>query len=97
MVSAEVRQRLLDLRSSQAAVRASEAGVRAGDQLVRVDDRPIASFADLVDVVTGSKGNTLRLELRRGGETLVIEDGRHRIEGRSMAEGGSSLVEHETE
>jgi len=31
------------------------------------------------------------------GETLVIEDGRHRIEGRSMAEGGSSLVEHEAE
>jgi regulator of sigma E protease len=61
---------------------AAEAGVRAGDQLLRVDGRTIASFADLVEMVGASKGNTLRLELRRGSETLVIP-----VTPRQMAEG----------
>ena len=50
----------------------AEAGVRPGDRLLRVDDRPIRSFTDLVDAVAGSKGAPVRLELRRGDETVVI-------------------------
>ncbi len=51
---------------------AMEAGVRPGDQLLKVDDRPIGSFADLVEVVSASQGKSLRLQLRRDGQTLEI-------------------------
>jgi regulator of sigma E protease len=56
----------------QAGAPAAEAGVRPGDQLLRVDGRPIRSFADLIEIVTASKGSPLGLEVRRGNETLVI-------------------------
>lgn len=61
---------------------AALAGVRDGDQLLRVDDKPIRSFADLLEIVTASKGNPLRLEILRGGQTLVIP-----VTPRAMAEG----------
>jgi outer membrane protein TolC len=56
MVSADVRQRLLDLRSSQAAVRAAETGVRAATEARRVlGDRFAVGVATTTDVLVAQE------------------------------------------
>ena len=65
VVSADVRQRLLDLRSSQAAVRASEAGVRAAAEARRVlADRLAVGVATTTDVLVAQE-QLLDAELAR--------------------------------
>jgi outer membrane protein len=65
VVSAEVRQRLLDLRSSQAAVRASEAGVRASAEARRVlAERLAVGVATTTDVLVAQE-QLLDAELAR--------------------------------
>jgi outer membrane protein TolC len=52
VVSADVRQRILDLRSSQAAVRAADAGVRAATEARRVlGERFVVGVATTTDVL----------------------------------------------
>jgi outer membrane protein TolC len=56
VVSADVRQRLLDLRSSQAAVRAAEAGVRAAAEARRVlAERLAVGVATTTDVLVAQE------------------------------------------
>ncbi len=56
VVSADVRQRLFDLRSSQAAVRASETGVRAATEARRVlGDRFAVGVATTTDVLVAQE------------------------------------------
>jgi len=65
VVSADVRQRLLDLRSSQAAVRAAEAGVRAAAEARRVlADRLAVGVATTTDVLVAQE-QLLDAELAR--------------------------------
>jgi outer membrane protein TolC len=65
IVSADVRQRLLDLRSSQAAVRAAEAGVRAAAEARRVlADRLAVGVATTTDVLVAQE-QLLDAELAR--------------------------------
>jgi outer membrane protein len=65
VVSADVRQRLLDLRSSQAAVRAAEAGVRAAAEARRVlAERLAVGVATTTDVLVAQE-QLLDAELAR--------------------------------
>jgi len=65
VVSAEIRQRLLDLRSSQAAVRASEAAVRASAEARRVlAERLAVGVATTTDVLVAQE-QLLGAELAR--------------------------------
>ncbi len=65
LVSADVRQRLLDLRSSQAAVRAAETGVRAATEARRVlGDRFAVGVATTTDVLVAQE-QLLAAELAR--------------------------------
>ncbi len=65
VVSADVRQRLLDLRSSQAAVRAAETGVRAATEARRVlADRFAVGVATTTDVLVAQE-QLLAAELAR--------------------------------
>jgi outer membrane protein len=65
VVSAEVRQRLLDLKSSQAAVRASETGVRASAEARRVlAERLAVGVATTTDVLVAQE-QLLDAELAR--------------------------------
>lgn len=65
VVSADVRQRLLDLRSSEAAVRASDAGVRAAAEARRVlAERLAVGVATTTDVLVAQE-QLLDAELAR--------------------------------
>jgi outer membrane protein len=65
VVSADVRQRILDLRSSQAAVRAAETGVRAATEARRVlADRFAVGVATTTDVLVAQE-QLLAAELAR--------------------------------
>ncbi len=50
---------------------ASRAGILVGDVLVEINGEPVA--ADLPEVVVRSAGETLRLRISRGGETLKLD------------------------
>jgi outer membrane protein TolC len=65
VISADVRQRLLDLRSSQAAVRAADAGVRAATEARRVlGERFAVGVATTTDVLVAQE-QLLTAELAR--------------------------------
>ncbi|MET0556581.1 MAG: site-2 protease family protein, partial [Vicinamibacteria bacterium] len=51
---------------------AGKAGVRPGDSLLRVGEKPVRSFADLVEAVGKSEGKPLELVVQRGAETLTL-------------------------
>ncbi|OHO81775.1 signaling protein [Corynebacterium sp. HMSC036E10] len=52
---------------------AGQAGVRIGDTLVAVDDEPIETFADLRTYVAQRPGETVALEVERGGSSQSID------------------------
>ncbi|OFU56627.1 signaling protein [Corynebacterium sp. HMSC11D10] len=52
---------------------AGQAGVRVGDTLVAVDDEPIETFADLRTYVAQRSGETVALEVERGGSSQSID------------------------
>ena len=52
---------------------ADDAGFRAGDIITSIGGAPIYAFDQLRDAVEGSDGETLTLEVWRGGETRVLE------------------------
>ena len=65
LLSADVRQRVLDLRSSLAAVRAADAGVRAATEARRVlGDRFAVGVATTTDVLVAQE-QLLSAELAR--------------------------------
>lgn len=51
---------------------AGDAGVRAGDTLLAVDGHELATFADLRDYVAERPGETVTLEVQRGGSAQSI-------------------------
>jgi regulator of sigma E protease len=51
---------------------AAQAGIRGGDALVAIDGKPVQKYEDLPEAVFGSKGQTLRFQLRRGSELVEI-------------------------
>ncbi len=65
--------------SVQVKSAAMDAGLRAGDVILRADGRPIVTFADLQDVVFGSEGRPVTLEVwREGGEFALTLTPRRR-------------------
>jgi regulator of sigma E protease len=52
---------------------ASRAGLRRGDVILAADGRALGSFGDLREVVLGSGGRTIPLEVWRDGRTLTLE------------------------
>lgn len=52
---------------------AGRAGVRAGDTLVALDGREIEAFGDLREAVMQRPGDTVALEVLRGGEPLTFD------------------------
>lgn len=51
---------------------ASHAGLRAGDVVRAIDGQKIDYWDQFVDLVRGSGGKTLQLEVERGGQTLTL-------------------------
>jgi len=51
---------------------ASHAGLRAGDVVRAIDGQKIEYWDQFVDLVRGSGGKTLQLEVERGGQTLTL-------------------------
>jgi regulator of sigma E protease len=60
------------LVKADAGLPAAEAGIRPGDQLLRADGRPVRSIEDLLEVVTASKGQPVKLDLQRDGQPLAM-------------------------
>ena len=52
---------------------AGEAGVQVGDTLVALDGQEIEQFGQLRDAVAKQPGETVRLEVLRGGETVTLD------------------------
>ncbi len=48
------------------------AGLEAGDVITAVNGEPVVSFSELKDIVEGSDGAALALDVWRGGETLQL-------------------------
>lgn len=58
------------ISSVQVKSAAVDAGLRAGDVILRANDSMLVSFADLQDVVVGSEGQPVTLEVWRDGQTF---------------------------
>jgi regulator of sigma E protease len=50
---------------------AARAGLKPGDRITAVDDRPVATYFELVDIIHASPGKLLRLTIQRGGDTFT--------------------------
>lgn len=51
---------------------AERAGIRPGDRIVSIDGEPVREWKQIAKRTNASPGKTLRIELRRGDETLVL-------------------------
>jgi len=51
---------------------ASHAGLRAGDTVLSIDGQKIGYWGQFVELVRGSNGKTLQLEVARNGQTLTL-------------------------
>ncbi len=51
---------------------ATEAGLQSGDVILSVEGTPLIAFEDLRDVVTGSGGEPLQMQIWRDGETFEV-------------------------
>lgn len=63
------------------------AGIEIGDVITAVDGQAISSFAQLVDVVRGSAGRELQMQIWREGESLTLPM-TPRVKDTPLAEGG---------
>ncbi len=52
---------------------AAEIGIKAGDRFVELDGEPVGSFEDVRSVVVQNPGETLKLKMDRGGETIDLD------------------------
>ncbi|HEU4628692.1 MAG TPA: RIP metalloprotease RseP [Gemmatimonadaceae bacterium] len=55
-----------------AGMPAAAAGLRAGDRIVAVDGTPVARWSEVVERVTVAAGDTLAVQVRRGGTSLAL-------------------------
>ncbi len=51
---------------------AARAGLQVGDEVARIDGAPVESFGDLVTAIHDHPGETVAIDLRRGGQPLRI-------------------------
>ena len=63
----------LYISSVTSGMPAERAGLHDGDEIVKVDGMPLASGAEFPSLVQKSKGSPLKLEVRRGDQTLPLE------------------------
>ena len=52
---------------------ARAAGLQIGDRIIAVDATPIANWYELVAAVSARPNETMRLQIRRGGELITVE------------------------
>ena len=53
---------------------ASKAGLQAGDRITAIDDEPVATYADLIEIIRDSRGGqTVRVVYARGDEVTEVE------------------------
>jgi len=51
---------------------ADKAGIRPGDYIIQINEEPIGDWYQLVDIIRSSVGKPLRVQVRRGEETLAM-------------------------
>ncbi len=51
---------------------AQMAGMEAGDKILSINDQPIEKWQDITNFIGGSSGETIRLKVQRGNETIDI-------------------------
>ena len=51
----------------------ARAGLQAGDRILMLDGEPVKEWAEVVTRVRRARGETLRIEIERAGERLVVE------------------------
>jgi regulator of sigma E protease len=73
----------------------ARAGLRAGDRLLAVDGQPIANRTEFIDLVSGSPGRDISIEVERGGQRLRIVAAVPRVieQGKPIGRLGISLGE----
>jgi len=49
---------------------AAKSGILPGDELVAVNGKPIAELSDFPEAIVGSEGKPVKIDVRRGGQTL---------------------------
>jgi regulator of sigma E protease len=52
---------------------AADAGIQPGDLITAIDGKPIAAFADMQRIVSGSAGRSLALSIDRGGVPIQLK------------------------
>ncbi len=52
---------------------AAKAGIETGDIILSIDGKPVGSFRDVVELVQPAADQTLKVTLRRGGETRSLD------------------------
>jgi regulator of sigma E protease len=57
----------------QAGSAAERAGFQPGDLVQSIDGRPISSFADMQRIISANAGETLAVEVERGGGTVSLD------------------------
>ena len=75
---------------------AEEAGVQPGDRIVALDGHAPASWMDMVEIVQGSKGQMIEIEVQRNGEirSFQLEPASHPEDPSLGAIGVHPVVEH---
>jgi regulator of sigma E protease len=80
---------------------AQRAGLAAGDRIVAIDATPVADFADLARLISGSAGRTITVQFQRAGATHTVQvpvlatpDGSGHSVGRIGIVGGSGNVKY---
>jgi membrane-associated protease RseP (regulator of RpoE activity) len=48
-------------------------GVRPGDRIVAINDKPVEAWQDVIYTVLDSSGPTVKLKIKRGDETLMLD------------------------
>ena len=78
-----------------AAGPAEQAGVRVGDQVLAINGSAVANWFDFVQQVRDSEGKSLRLEINRGGQTVMLDVQPDVISerGRQVAKVGVAVAE----
>lgn len=52
---------------------AAQAGLKVGDRILKCDGKPIADWESWVDYIRSHAGQSIRMEIERGGEHLTLE------------------------
>ena len=69
----EIAPGSIGISSVMADGAAARAGLQAGDEILALDGRALARASELIDAIRARPGVTMRLDVRRGPDTLRVE------------------------